>query len=124
MISFKGRHHQQDIIFQCVRWYIAYSLRYRDLEELMQNRTVTMRLRHVAKGLTAVQPDRPMTQRSKIAQVATRAAAKIEDLERATFRKLTEKFIVILSDIVIFRTPPERRGTVLVMSQGDGFDLG
>ena len=38
MISFKGRHHQQDIILQCVRWYMAYSLSYRDLEELMQER--------------------------------------------------------------------------------------
>ena len=38
MINFKGRHHQQDIILQCVRWYVAYSLSYRDLEELMQER--------------------------------------------------------------------------------------
>mgnify|MGYP006076349069 CR=1 FL=1 len=38
MISFKGRHHQQDIILQCVRWHVAYSLSYRDLEELMQER--------------------------------------------------------------------------------------
>jgi len=38
MISFKGRHHQQDIILQCVRWYVAYGLSYRDLEELMQER--------------------------------------------------------------------------------------
>ena len=39
MISFKGRHHQQDMILQCVRWYVAYSLSYRDLEELMQERS-------------------------------------------------------------------------------------
>jgi putative transposase len=38
VISFKGRHHQQGIILQCVRWYVAYSLSYRDLEELMQER--------------------------------------------------------------------------------------
>ena len=38
MITFKGRQHQQDIILQCVRWYVAYSLSYRDLEELMQER--------------------------------------------------------------------------------------
>ncbi len=38
MITFKGRHHQQEIILQCVRWYVAYSLSYRDLEELMQER--------------------------------------------------------------------------------------
>jgi transposase-like protein len=38
MISFKCCHYQQDIILQCVRWYVAYSLSYRDLEELMQDR--------------------------------------------------------------------------------------
>jgi putative transposase len=38
VIGFKGRHHQQGIILQCVPWYVAYSLRYRDLEELMQER--------------------------------------------------------------------------------------
>ncbi|MFT4824527.1 MAG: transposase-like protein [Halioglobus sp.] len=26
------------MILQCVRWYVAYSLSYRDLEELMQER--------------------------------------------------------------------------------------
>jgi len=38
VISFKGRHHQQNIILQYIRWYVAYSLSYRDLEELMQER--------------------------------------------------------------------------------------
>jgi putative transposase len=28
VLSFKGRHHQQDMILQCVRWYIAYSRSY------------------------------------------------------------------------------------------------
>ena len=82
----------------------------------MQNWTATIRLRHVAKGLTAVQPGRPMTQRSKMAQVATRAAAKIEDIERASFRELAEEFLIILSDIVIFSPPPERQSIVLIMS--------
>jgi putative transposase len=38
VINFKGRHHQQDMIIQCVRWYVAYALSYRDLEALMQER--------------------------------------------------------------------------------------
>jgi putative transposase len=38
VISFKGRHHKQDMILQWVRWYVAYSFSYRDLEELMQER--------------------------------------------------------------------------------------
>ena len=37
-ISFKRRHFQQDMILQSVRWYLAYSLSYRDIEELMQER--------------------------------------------------------------------------------------
>ncbi len=37
-ISFKGRHFQHDMILQSVRWYLAYALSYRDIEELMQER--------------------------------------------------------------------------------------
>jgi putative transposase len=36
MISFKGRHFQQEMRLQCVRWYLAYSLSYRNIEELMK----------------------------------------------------------------------------------------
>ena len=34
MLSFKWRHFKQDIILMLVRWYLAYSLSYRDVEEL------------------------------------------------------------------------------------------
>ena len=37
-ISFKRRHFQHDIILQSVRWYLAYSLSYREIEELMGER--------------------------------------------------------------------------------------
>ncbi len=35
---FKWRHFQPDIILLCVRWYLRYSLSYRDLEEMMRER--------------------------------------------------------------------------------------
>src|SRR5215472_8128650 len=35
---FKWRHFQSEIILQCVRWYLRYTLSYRDLEEMMQER--------------------------------------------------------------------------------------
>ena len=38
MISFKWRHFKQDIILMLVRWYLAYSLSYRDVEELALER--------------------------------------------------------------------------------------
>lgn len=40
IISFKGRHYPKTIILQTVRWYVAYSLSYRDIEELMQEHGV------------------------------------------------------------------------------------
>src|SRR5690349_13924595 len=35
---FQWRHFQADIILLCVRWYLRYSLSYRDLEEIMLER--------------------------------------------------------------------------------------
>jgi transposase, IS6 family len=35
---FKWRHFQSDIILLCMRWYLRYSLSYRDLEEMMLER--------------------------------------------------------------------------------------
>ena len=37
-ISFKGRHTEKPMILQCVRWYLAYALSYRNLEEMMKER--------------------------------------------------------------------------------------
>jgi putative transposase len=42
MISFKGAHFERDIILTCVRWYVAYPLSYRQLEELMQERGISV----------------------------------------------------------------------------------
>ena len=39
-ISFKGAHFPQDIILMSVRWYVAYPLSYRHVEELMEERGV------------------------------------------------------------------------------------
>jgi putative transposase len=40
MISFKWRHFQQEIIMLVVRWYLTYSLSYRDIEEMMLERGI------------------------------------------------------------------------------------
>ena len=39
-ISFKGAHFPQDIILMGVRWYLAYPLSYRHVEELLEERGV------------------------------------------------------------------------------------
>ena len=42
MISFKGAHFPPDIILMGVRWYMAYPLSYRHVEELMEERGVSV----------------------------------------------------------------------------------
>src|SRR5215471_16163205 len=37
---FRGRHFEDVIILLCVRWYLRYSLTYRDLEEIMAERNL------------------------------------------------------------------------------------
>jgi hypothetical protein len=39
-VSFKGAHFPKDIILMGVRWYVAYPLSYRHIEELMEERRV------------------------------------------------------------------------------------
>jgi IS6 family transposase len=39
---FKWRHFEAEIILVCVRWYLRYALSYRDLEELMQERGLSV----------------------------------------------------------------------------------
>ena len=44
MVSFKGAHFAKDLILTRVRWYAAYPLSYRQVEELTQERGVSARL--------------------------------------------------------------------------------
>ena len=42
MLSFKGMRFPIDVILVCIRWYVAYPLSYRHLEEMMQERGVSV----------------------------------------------------------------------------------
>jgi putative transposase len=42
MIDFKGSHFEKEIILWGVRWYVAYPISYRQLEEMMQERGVSV----------------------------------------------------------------------------------
>jgi transposase-like protein len=41
-MMFKGRHFDRSVILLCVRWYLAYSLSLRDLEEMMAERGISV----------------------------------------------------------------------------------
>jgi putative transposase len=42
MLNFKGMRFPIDVIFVCIRWYAAYPLSYRHLEEIMEERGVSV----------------------------------------------------------------------------------
>jgi transposase-like protein len=73
---FKGRHFDRSVILLCVRWYLAYSLSLRNLEEMMAERGISvdhatvhrwviryspelLGCRHVNLGMTARRVDGP-----------------------------------------------------------------
>lgn len=42
MLNFKGMRFPIDVILVCIRWYVAYPLRYRHIEEIMEERGVSV----------------------------------------------------------------------------------
>ena len=42
ILSFKGAHFEKEMSLTCGRWYVAYPLSYRQLEEMMQERGVSV----------------------------------------------------------------------------------
>ena len=51
MVSFKGAHFGQDMILTGVRWYVAYPLSYHQVEELMQERGVSVDHTPINRGV-------------------------------------------------------------------------
>jgi len=55
--KFKWRHFQSDIILLCVRWYLRYPLSYRNLEEMMLERGLTVDHTTVYRWVQAYAPE-------------------------------------------------------------------
>ena len=53
---FRGRHFQDELIVLCVRWYLRYSLSYRDLEELMAERSLKVDHSTIARWVVRYAP--------------------------------------------------------------------
>ena len=54
---FKWRHFQSEIILLCVRWYLRYPLSYRNLEEMMMERGLTVDHSTVYRWVQAYAPE-------------------------------------------------------------------
>jgi putative transposase len=54
---FKGRHFDRSIILLCVRWYLAYSLSLRNLEEMMAERGISVDHATVGRWVVRYSPE-------------------------------------------------------------------
>jgi transposase, IS6 family len=54
---FKWRHFQGKIIVLCIRWYVRYSPSYRDLEEMMTERGLSVDHSTIARRVLAYAPE-------------------------------------------------------------------
>src|SRR5882762_8079565 len=53
---FRGRHFEDEIIVLCLRWYLRYSLSYRDLEEMMAERGLSLDHSTIARWVLRYAP--------------------------------------------------------------------
>jgi transposase-like protein len=54
---FKWRHYESEIILLCVRWYLRYALSYRDLEEMMRERGLSVDHTTIYRWVQAYAPE-------------------------------------------------------------------
>jgi transposase, IS6 family len=54
---FKWRHYESEIILLCVRWYLRYALSYRDLEEMMNERGLSLDHTTIYRWVQAYAPE-------------------------------------------------------------------
>ncbi|MGF9764799.1 IS6 family transposase [Microvirga sp. 0TCS3.31] len=72
---FKGRHFDRSVILLCVRWYLAYNLSLRNLEEMMAERGISVDHATVGRWVVRYSPEllehfnqrkRPVTDRWQV----------------------------------------------------------
>ena len=100
MLSFEWRHFQKDIILMAVRWYLAYSLSYRDIEELMAERGVSVDHSTVNRWVIKYSPELEAESRKsnkrkvgsswRMDETYTRVKGEWVYLYRAVDRKVTQ----------------------------------
>jgi transposase-like protein len=74
---FKWRHFEAEIILLCVRWYLRYALSYRDLEELMLERGLSVDHTTISRWVQHYAPE--LEKRSRPHLKATNDSWKVDE---------------------------------------------
>lgn len=71
LIQFKWRQFRSDFILLCVRWYLAYPLSYRNLEEMMRERGVSVDHSTINRWVRTYSPQLEANSRTRKRSVGT-----------------------------------------------------
>ncbi len=66
VLDFSGRWFAKEVILQCIRWYLAYKLSYRDLEEMMAERGVSVDHATIQRWVVRYSPELEAEFRSEV----------------------------------------------------------
>ena len=55
-MEFKWKHYEPETILLCIRWYLKYSLSYRNLEEIMLERGIEVDHTTIMRWVNQVRP--------------------------------------------------------------------
>jgi IS6 family transposase len=74
---FKWKHFQKEIILHCVRWYLRYSLSYRNLEEMMRERGIKVAQTTIYRWVIEISPE--IDKRSRLYLNPTNDSWKVDE---------------------------------------------
>lgn len=74
---FKWKHFQKEIILHCVRWYLRYSLSYRNLEEMMLERGIEVDHTTIYRWVIEISPE--IDKRSRLYLKETNDSWKVDE---------------------------------------------
>src|SRR5215813_5097578 len=77
VLPFKWRHFQADIILCAVRWYLRYALSYRDVEELLRERGVSVDHTTVFRWVQCYAPE--LGERCRLLLKATNDSYRVDE---------------------------------------------
>ena len=101
MMTFKGSQFERDIILWAVRWYVAYPISYRQLEEMMRERGVAVDHSTLNRWVIKYAPEfekafrrhqRPVGRSWRLDETYVKIKGKAAYLYRAVLRSVPSKW--------------------------------
>jgi IS6 family transposase len=75
--AFKWRHFEAELILLCVRWYLRYALSYRDLEEMMRERDLSVDHTTIYRWVQHYAPE--LEKRCRVCLKATNDSFRVDE---------------------------------------------